>query len=437
MTLPGYPYTRQILKNLNKQPLRVKVVVISVKMVPLNHRHLDICMHSKSYFFILFTALTLLSCQLTQTALFVTPTAVSIPVSTPTPIPTTTPIFIVTTPTPLSAADMEPIDIEEQLITNLYERVGPSIVHITAQVITMNFFFGPMPGEGTGSGFVYDLEGHIITNYHVIEGAESIRVTFPDESEGEAVVVGVDPANDLAVIRVSNLPTVSIPLRLGDSSDLQVGQRAIAIGNPFGLDNTLTMGVVSALGRPLQRDNGDFIFNVIQTDAAINPGNSGGPLLNSRGIVIGVNTAIRDNAEGIGFAVPVNTIKRIVPALIAEGSYPHPSLGLLGYSISAELARTLQLPVENGILVAQLYRNGPAFNAGIQGASKEIILNNRRILIGGDILTAVDSNPINDWNSLLQYLELKTSVGDTVLVKIMRAGQILEIPVTLAAEPME
>ncbi|MCA9950254.1 MAG: hypothetical protein KDE48_11455, partial [Anaerolineales bacterium] len=147
-------------------------------------------MHSKSYFFILFTALTLLSCQLTQTALFVTPTAVSIPVSTPTPIPTTTPIFIVTTPTPLSAADMEPIDIEEQLITNLYERVGPSIVHITAQVITMNFFFGPMPGEGTGSGFVYDLEGHIITNYHVIEGAESIRVTFPDESEGEAVVVG-------------------------------------------------------------------------------------------------------------------------------------------------------------------------------------------------------------------------------------------------------
>ncbi|MCA9950253.1 MAG: PDZ domain-containing protein, partial [Anaerolineales bacterium] len=207
--------------------------------------------------------------------------------------------------------------------------------------------------------------------------------------------------------------------------------------NPFGLDNTLTMGVVSALGRPLQRDNGDFIFNVIQTDAAINPGNSGGPLLNSRGIVIGVNTAIRDNAEGIGFAVPVNTIKRIVPALIAEGSYPHPSLGLLGYSISAELARTLQLPVENGILVAQLYRNGPAFNAGIQGASKEIILNNRRILIGGDILTAVDSNPINDWNSLLQYLELKTSVGDTVLVKIMRAGQILEIPVTLAAEPME
>lgn len=390
-------------------------------------------MRSKNSLFIFLTALFLFSCQLSQTALFVTPTAVP----TATPAPTTTPIFIVATPTPLSAADLEPIDIEEQLITNLYERVGPSIVHITAQVVTMNFFFGPTPSEGTGSGFVYDLEGHIITNYHVIEGAESISVTFPDESEIEAVVVGVDPANDLAVIRVSELPEISVPLILGDSSDLRVGQRAIAIGNPFGLDNTLTMGVVSALGRPLQRDNGDFIFNVIQTDAAINPGNSGGPLLNSRGIVIGVNTAIRDNAEGIGFAVPVNTVKRVVPALIADGSYPHPSLGLLGYSISAELARTLQLPVENGILVAQLYRNGPAFNAGIQGANEEIVIGNRRILIGGDILTAIDDKPITDWNSLLQYLELKTSVGDTVRVEIMRADQTLEIPVRLAAEPME
>ncbi len=390
-------------------------------------------MHLKRYLFIVIIALTLLSCQLSHTALFVTPTAVP----TATPAPTTTPIFIVATPTPLSAADLEPIDIEEQLITNLYERVGPSIVHITAQVVTMNFFFGPTPSEGTGSGFVYDLEGHIITNYHVIEGAESISVTFPDESEIEAVVVGVDPANDLAVIRVPELPEISVPLILGDSSDLRVGQRAIAIGNPFGLDNTLTMGVVSALGRPLQRDNGDFIFNVIQTDAAINPGNSGGPLLNSRGIVIGVNTAIRDNAEGIGFAVPVNTVKRVVPALIADGSYPHPSLGLLGYSISAELARALQLPVENGILVAQLYRNGPAFNAGIQGANEEIVIGNRRILIGGDILTAIDDKPITDWNSLLQYLELKTSVGDTVRVEIMRADQTLEIPVKLAAEPME
>jgi S1-C subfamily serine protease len=349
--------------------------------------------------------------------------------------PTATPIIIVATPTPLSPADLAPIDIEEQLVTNLYDRVGPSVVHITAQIITMNFFFGPSASEGTGSGFVYDEAGHIVTNYHVIEGAESIEVKFSDGVSLPASVVGADPANDLAVLAVAgDIPDV-VPLELGSSADLRVGQRAIAIGNPFGLDRTLTTGVVSALGRPLQTDSDNFIYNVIQTDAAINPGNSGGPLLDSRGQVIGVNTAVRQDAEGIGFAVPVDTIQRIVPVLIAEGTYPHPWLGLLGYSITPGLAEALQLPVETGVLVAQLYREGPAIEVGIRGAQDQVIIGNQRVLVGGDIITAVNGTSITDWNNLTKFLELNTEVGQTVILSLLRDGQILEQSLTLTAQP--
>ena len=353
--------------------------------------------------------------------------------------PTTTPIIIIATPTPLSPADLAPIDIEEQLVTNLYDRVGPSVVHITAQVITMNFFFGPSASEGTGSGFVYDEAGHIVTNYHVIEGAESIEVKFSDGVSLPARVVGTDPANDLAVLAIDGVIDGAMPdaapLELGRSADLRVGQRAIAIGNPFGLDRTLTTGVVSALGRPLQTDNENYIYNVIQTDAAINPGNSGGPLLDSRGRVIGVNTAVRQDAEGIGFAVPVDTIQRIVPVLIENGTYPHPWLGLLGYSITPGLAEALQLPVESGVLVAQLYREGPAIEVGIRGAQDQVIIGNQRVLVGGDIITAVNNTPITDWNNLTKFLELNTEVGQTITLSLLRDGQPLEQSLTLAAQP--
>jgi S1-C subfamily serine protease len=358
--------------------------------------------------------------------------AEAVPTAVP---PTTTPIIIVATPTPLSAADLAPIDIEEELITNLYDRVGPSVVHITAQVITMDFFFGPSASEGTGSGFVFDDAGHIVTNYHVIEDAESIEVKFSDDVMIPARVVGIDPPNDLAVLAIDSPDQMITPLELGNSSDLRVGQRAIAIGNPFGLDRTLTTGVISALGRPLQTDNENFIYNVIQTDAAINPGNSGGPLLDSRGRVIGVNTAVRQNAEGIGFAVPVDTIKRIVPALIENGTYPHPWLGLLGYSITPGLAEALSLPVDEGVLVAQLYREGPAITAGVQGAQDQIIIGNRRILVGGDIITAVNGTPITDWNNLTKYLELNTAVDQTITLSLLRDGQQIEQTLTLAAQP--
>lgn len=355
--------------------------------------------------------------------------------ATPTPVPVVpTPIVLVATPTPLGEEIMAPIDIEEQLITNLYARVGPSVVHITARVVTMSFFFGAMPSEGTGSGFVYDTEGHIVTNFHVVEDADSIDVRFGEEASLPAQVVGSDPANDLAVLKVDASQVPLTPLELGSSADLQVGQRAIAIGNPFGLDQTLTTGVVSALGRPLQTESDNFIFNVIQTDAAINPGNSGGPLLDSRGRVIGVNTAIRQNAEGIGFAVPVDTVKRIVPALIAEGVYPHPWLGLLGYSITPTLAEALRLPVEEGVLVAQLYRRSPAVEAGIRGAQRETIVGNRRFLIGGDIITAIDGVAISDWNRLTEYLELNTVVGDKVVLSLLRDDEPIQLEVTLGAQ---
>ncbi len=356
-------------------------------------------------------------------------------VDSTTAVPLPTPIVIVATPTPLPEAALAPLDIEEELITNLYERVSPSVVHIKATVVTMDFFFGPMPSEGTGSGFIFDALGHIVTNHHVIEGANAVEVEFSDDTRAAATIIGFDPANDLAVLRVETLPPEARPLPLGDSALLRVGQRAIAIGNPFGLARTLTTGVISALGRPLQISQDDYIFDVIQTDAAINPGNSGGPLLDSRGRVIGVNTAVRQGAEGIGFAVPVNAVKQIVPVLIDEGVYRHPWLGLLGYTITPSLARALDLPVERGILVAQLYRQGPAVPAGIRGGTRQVRIGNQILLIGGDILTAIDGVSLRDWNSLQEYLQTRTKVGDVVTLAVIREGVELEIDLTLAAQP--
>ena len=355
-------------------------------------------------------------------------------VPTPTP-PDPTPIILIATPTALPDNLMAVIDTEEALITNLYQRVGPSVVHITTRVITQSFFFGPSASEGTGSGFIWDDNGHIVTNFHVIENANSIEVKLSDDEVVPAQVVGIDPPNDLAVIKVDVPPDSLQPLEVGESENLQVGQRAIAIGNPFGLDRTLTTGVVSALGRPLQTDQDNYIFNVIQTDAAINPGNSGGPLLDSRGRVIGVNTAVRQDAQGIGFAVPIDTVKQVVPILIEAGTYPHPWLGLLGYSITPEWAETLDLPVEQGVLVAQLYREGPAVAAGLQGAQQQVIVGNRRILAGGDIITAIEGTAVVDWNSLTEYLALKTQVGDTVTLTLLRNGRELQLDLTLTAQP--
>jgi len=333
------------------------------------------------------------------------------------------------------------VDTEEQIIINVYKKAAPSVVNITTRILQWDFFFGVYPEEGAGSGFVYDKEGHIVTNYHVIEGAQSIEVSLGEDIVVPAKVVGADPPNDLAVLKVEVPPDKLVPVELGSSSNLQVGQRAIAIGNPFGrFERTLTVGVISALNRTLKLEGGRMIRHLIQTDAAINPGNSGGPLLDSHGRVIGVNTAIVSPSRasaGVGFAIPVDTVKRVVPELIAYGRYRHPWLGILGYSITPGFAKRLGLPVEEGILVAKVYRNSPAAKAGIRGARKELIIGNRTVLVGGDIITAIDGHPLKSVDELDAYLEDNTRVGQEVELELIRRGKTIKIKAVLEEEPRQ
>ena len=319
-------------------------------------------------------------------------------------------------------------DAVEALTIRVYEKVSPSVVHVTSRVTTMGFF-GLYPSEGTGSGFIIHEEGLIVTNYHVIEGAEQIEVTLLDQTVAPAEVVGADPFNDLAVIRVEVDRSKLNPVDMSFEGELKVGQRAIAIGNPFGLDWTLTSGVISSLGRPLQLSADRVIYDVVQMDAAINPGNSGGPLLNSRGQLIGVNSAVRAGAENIGFAIPLSTLRRVLPDLIEAGRYLRPWLGITGYSLSPELSRRLNLSVERGVLIAQMYRGSPASQAGLRGATREVVLGNTRILVGGDIIVEIDGHPIDSYAALREFLETRTRVGDTVQVAFYRGDELQTVGV--------
>jgi len=344
----------------------------------------------------------------------------------------------VVTPTPLPSQTLQAVDVEEQLVTSVYERVSPAVVNITSRVLRRSFFFGVYPEEGTGSGFVIDREGHIVTNAHVVRGAQDVVVTLPDQTMVPAEVVGTDSYNDLAVLKIDVPPDVLQPVELGSSADLRVGQRVIAIGNPFGLERTLTTGVISSLGRIIEGEDGRPLGEMIQTDAAINPGNSGGPLLDSQGRVIGVNTAIKSpsgGSVGIGFAVPVDTVKRVVPALIQDGRYAHPWLGVDTYTITPGMARALNLPVEKGLLVARVYAGSGAARAGLRGATREVMVGNSILLVGGDIITAIDGTPIRSGEELTVYLESHTRVGQTVTVSLIRDGRELTVRVTLGELP--
>ncbi|MCD6289286.1 MAG: trypsin-like peptidase domain-containing protein, partial [Anaerolineae bacterium] len=284
-----------------------------------------------------------------------------------------------------------------------------------------------------------DRDGHIVTNYHVIKDAQSIEVGFGDDVTRAATVVGVDPPNDLAVLKVDDLPADVHPVELGDASKLRVGQRAIAIGNPFGqFERTLTTGVISALNRTITVDENTVLRHVIQTDAAINRGNSGGPLLDSFGRLIGVNSAIYSptgTSAGVGLAISVNTVKRVIPELIAHGRYRHPWLGVLGYSITPALAQALNLPVQRGLLVARMYQGSPAARAGLRAAQREVILGNHVILAGGDIITAINGHPIRGMDDLDDYLEEHTRVGQTVTLEAMRGTRKLQVQVQLTEMP--
>ena len=360
-----------------------------------------------------------------------------------TPTPTATPrvqtVIVVATPTP------GPLPAGGAMMSRhariaLYLRVAPAVVNVTTQVLRTDFFWGTTPEEGSGSGFLWDTAGHIVTNYHVIEGAQQIEVSFGGDTSLPATVVGADPVNDLAVIKVDAVPEDVQPVEVGTSTDLHVGQTAIVIGNPFGqFDRTMTVGIISAINRTIETDSA-VLRGVIQTDAAINRGNSGGPLLDSRGRLIGVNSAIYSpsgTSAGVGLAIPVDKVVRVVPVLIAQGRFPHPWLGFeeLGYEISPRLAQMLDLPVQSGLLIAQLYRGSPADQAGMRGAQNESIVGNRRYLVGGDIVTAVDGMPLQKWEDLRAYLEEKAAVGQEVSLNVVRNGEELTFSLTLADTP--
>ncbi len=331
---------------------------------------------------------------------------------------------------------------EEQIVA-LYQSASPAVVNITSVEYVYNRMLGQLPEEGVGSGFVYDTEGHIVTNYHVIENADELLVTLASGEEYQATVVGVDAVNDLAVLQIDagdNLPT---PLPLADSDTAQVGETVLAIGNPYGLNLTLTTGVVSALGRVIDSTvDGQFIAEAIQTDAAINPGNSGGPLLNMAGEVIGVNSQIISNSgssAGVGFAISSNTVQLIVPELIANGVYLHPWLGVETMDLTAYSAAILEeagvdVSVESGVVVIGVESGSPAQAAGLNTGTRRVRFGPYTLTLGGDIITAINDTPVESLQDLMVYLEMQASIGDTVQLTVLRDGETISVPVTLTAQ---
>jgi len=291
---------------------------------------------------------------------------------------------------------------------------------------------------GLGSGFVYDHEGRIVTNYHVIEGANTIQVTFLDGNITDANIVGEDPYSDLAVIKVSPDITKLCPVVLGNSSELIVGEPVAAIGNPFGLSDTITAGIVSALGRDLEAPNQYRIVDIIQVDAAINPGNSGGPLVNLEGQVIGVNTAIISSSgtfAGVGFAIPSDTVKRELPDLMATGQYKHPWVGVAGVDVNLAIAQYISLEKPQGFLVTDVTSGSPADDAGLRGGNQTVVIDGGELKIGGDVIVGINDLNVRTLNDLVVYTERNKHPGDTVSLTIIRDNQEITKSLTLGERP--
>jgi len=378
----------------------------------------------------------------------VAPTATATPTAMPQPVPTLVP------------GTEEGVTAEEALLTRLYEQVSPSVVHIrvTQRVARETVVpFPNLPGfpnlpdlpqipdefyrRGEGSGFVWDEEGHIVTNYHVVAEATTVDVHFFDGTIVEAEVVGLDSQSDIAVLRVDPKATQLHPAVLGDSDALRVGQLAIAIGNPFGQTWTMTRGIISALGRTIRSGSNPFaIPEMIQTDAAINPGNSGGPLLDSHGRVVGMNTVIisRSGASaGVGFAVPINIIKQVVPELIAAGHYAYPWLGIEGRDLWPEDVEAMDLDVRQGALVVGVVEDSPADKAHLRGSERTIKVDGEEIKTGGDVIIAVDDEPVHGIDDLVAYLVCHTRPGQKITLTVIRDGHEVSVPVTLGERPEE
>lgn len=332
---------------------------------------------------------------------------------------------------------------QQNRLTSIFKKTENSVVQITSKVSVVNPYVvvngNPLQSQSTrlGSGFVFDDAGHIVTNNHVVEGAKTVDVRFVNGNIYSADVIGTDTFSDIAVLRITDDYSEEhlVPLALGNSSELEVGQQVIAIGNPYGLSDTMTTGIISQTGRLLQNHESGFsIPNVIQTDAAINPGNSGGPLLSLDGKVIGINTAIQSNTgefSGIGFAVPSNTIRKIVPSLIKDGQYLHPWLGVSGTSLIPDIAKQMGLEKNyKGVLVTSVVDNSPAKKSGLRQTQHDESRHG-----GGDVIVAVDGQPIRDMDDLIIYLSLNKGVGDSVTMQVYRDGQLIEITAVLEARP--
>jgi 2-alkenal reductase len=363
-----------------------------------------------------------------------------------------------------AASSSAPIDVttEEKAFTSVYERVNPSVVNIRV-VLTPQTNINPFPDfqfqfpglpeipspqtapqQAEGSGFVYDTQGHIVTNNHVAGNADKIVVTFADGTEAAATLAGADPDSDLAVIKVDVDPSQLHPATLGESDALKVGQITIAIGNPFGLQGSMSTGIVSGLGRLLSEDQSTnqpsySIPDIIQTDTAINPGNSGGPLLNLSGEVIGVNTAIATSLgqnSGVGYAVPVDLVKQVVPELIQNGKVEHPYLGITSVALNADLARAMNLDAnQRGVMVVEVAENSPASRAALRGSSKQVEIDGLQAMVGGDVIVGVDQQEVKVFDDLLTYLVRHTRVGQSITLHILRDGQPQDVTLTLAARP--
>jgi S1-C subfamily serine protease len=326
----------------------------------------------------------------------------------------------------------------ELSLTDLFQKVESSVVQITDSSETDVF------ESRLGSGFVYDDNGHIITNHHVVSGGGNrLDVTFPDGTVYRASLIGSDPSADIAVLYVEEVSKEKLlPLSLADSSKVRVGERVAAIGNPFGLSGSLSTGIVSGVGRqiPAQEEEGFTIPDIIQTDAPINPGNSGGPLLNMRGEVIGINSAIYSTTgqfAGVGFAVPSSTLAQVVPSLITTGSYQHPWLGVAGRDMTPGIADRLGLDEPRGFLVMDVVAGSPAEKAGILKGNQDTVIDGISIRLGGDVIIAVDNNTVRKIDDLLAYVEMEKSVGDDLKLTILRQGQAMDVIATLAARPSQ
>ena len=326
-------------------------------------------------------------------------------------------------------------DAQANLI-DVYARVNPAVVHLTVYTN----FRGQLVSQGLGSGFVIDSDGHIVTNAHVVQGADAVDVIFSDDTILPGTVVGMDLHSDLAVVKVDSLPQGVEPLALGNSDSLAVGQTVVAIGNPYGLDGTLTRGIISALGRTISSLTSFSIPQAIQTDAAINPGNSGGPLLDLNGTVIGVNAQIETGStsasnSGVGFAIPVNIVRLVVPDLIEKGEHEWAWLGVTGGTLNTYQAQAMNLDVTRAAYLSEIVRGGPAAKAGLLGSTGTQSVDGRVVEIGGDVITAVDGEPVSSFDDILLYIAFKAEPGQTITLTVIRDGAQQEVDVTLEPRP--